>query len=102
MSHPYRLLAAALLAVSLQAQDTLATVKGRLSDGSNSIAGGYVIELTNLTTRASIGRIEVGFGGEFTARHVPFGDYLARVTTYHGDTVAQQFVTVNQSMTQME
>lgn len=101
MSSRYRLLAATWVVVSLSAQDT-ATVKGRLSAGSDQDPGAFVIELTHLSTRQTIGHIEVGMSGEFTARHVPVGDYLARVTTLHGETVAQQFVTVGQMTSQMD
>jgi tetratricopeptide (TPR) repeat protein len=104
MSNRYRLLAATLLAVSLPAQENqTATIRGHLSAGSSlDGSGGLVIELTNLATRATLGRIELAVNGDFTARHVPFGEYLARVATFHGDTVAQQFVTVNQPTTQLE
>lgn len=97
MSKRYRLWAATLLAVSLNAQDT-ATVRGHLTGADESTLNEYVIELTNLATRTIVVRIDISFNGDFTARNVPVGEYLARVATYHGDTIAQQMVTINQSL----
>jgi len=99
---PYRLFAVSLLAAPLLAQDSTATVKGRLMGGDESSLNGYFIELSNLSSRVTFGRIDVSFGGDFMVRAVPFGDYLARVTTYHGDAVAQQFVNINQSITPID
>lgn len=97
----YRLLAATWLVVSLAAQDT-ATVKGRLIAGSEMDLSAFVIEMTHLSTRQVLARIDVSMGGEFTVRQAPTGDYLARVTTLHGETVTQQFVSVNQSTYQLD
>jgi tetratricopeptide (TPR) repeat protein len=97
------LLAAVVLAVSAPAQEPLtANVKGRLRAGNEPVVHGYLIELNNLATHATIDRIEVAADGEWSARHVPFGDYLVRVTTYHGDTIAQSFVSVNQQIAPVE
>jgi tetratricopeptide (TPR) repeat protein len=98
-----RLIGAVLLAVSVQAQDILtATVRGTLNTGSESPIHGYFIQLSNLSTRLTIDRIEVASDGGFVARHVPHGDYLVRITTFHGDTVAQQFLTINHSIAPIE
>jgi tetratricopeptide (TPR) repeat protein len=95
--------AASLLAAPLIAQmEPTATIKGRLSGGDETMLNTYVIEITNLSTRAIFDRIDVSFNGDFSVRGVPLGDYLARVTTYQGDLVAQQFVSVNQSITPVD
>jgi tetratricopeptide (TPR) repeat protein len=41
-------------------------------------------------------RLDVSLHGDFTARSLPFGDYMARVTTLHGDTVSQQLISITQ------
>lgn len=104
MSIRNRLFGAVLLAVSAaHAQDILtANIRGTVHTGSDAPVQGYFVQLSNLSTRLSIDRIEVGSDGGFSARHVPYGDYLARVTTFHGDTITQQFITVNQSTGQVE
>jgi tetratricopeptide (TPR) repeat protein len=98
-----RLFGAVLLMVSAQAQDTLtANIRGTVHTGDNAPIQGYFVQLSNLSTRVSIDRIDVASDGGFYARHVPYGDYVARVTTFHGDTLAQQFVTINQHAASIE
>ena len=97
------LLAAAVIAWSAAAQDPpTANVKGMLHDDQNPIVQGYLIELNSMATHQSIERIEVASDGEFRAPRVPHGDYMLRVTNYHGDTVMQQHVTVNGSSIPIE
>jgi tetratricopeptide (TPR) repeat protein len=101
LSKRYRLFAAVLLAVSAQAQDAITTnVRGIVH--TDTPMQGYFVQLSNSATRTSIDRIEVASDGGFFVRHVPFGDYVVRVTTFHGDTLAQQFVTINQHVPLIE
>ena len=103
MSIRYRLLAAILLGVSAHAQDALTTnVRGVVVTGDNKQIYGYFVQLSNLSTRVSIDRIEVASDGGFFARQVPLGDYVARVTTFHGEPIAQQFLTINQHTMSIE
>jgi tetratricopeptide (TPR) repeat protein len=63
---------------------------------------GLVVEFSDIRTRTVISHIEVSSDGEFSAARVPFGDYMVRVTTYHGDPVTQQIVTINNSVTPID
>ena len=101
MFQRYCCLAASLLAVSLYAQEPVALVKGRVI-GNEPTFDEYVIELTNLTTRVTVSRVEVSMGGDFTVRGLPYGDYLARIATYHGDTVAQQIINIHESVSPID
>ena len=103
MSIRYRLFAAILLGLSAHAQDAHTShVRGVVNAGNDAPLHGYFVQLSNLATRISIDRIEVASDGGFYVRHVPHGDYVARVTTFHGETIAQQFVTINQSTMSIE
>jgi tetratricopeptide (TPR) repeat protein len=94
----YSLLAAAVIVWSAAAQEPpTATVKGTLHDGDKPIIRGYLIELNSMATHQSLERIEVAADGEFRAPRIPHGEYVLRVTNYHGETVAQQYITVNGS-----
>jgi tetratricopeptide (TPR) repeat protein len=92
-----RLFGAVLLVVSAQAQDSLtANIRRTVHTGVDVPVQGYFVQLSNLSTRVTIDRIEVASDGGFYARYVPYGDYVVRVTTFHGDTLTQQFITINQ------
>jgi tetratricopeptide (TPR) repeat protein len=83
-------------------QPQTANVKGRLHAAGDTSFHGYVIELESLSSHEIAGRVEVNFEGEFSAAQVPYGDYMVRVTTYHGDRVAQQLVVINQNPAQID
>src|SRR5215831_19182092 len=83
-------------------QPQTATVKGRLQAAGEVTYRGYVIEFENLASHEVIGRIEPAYDGEFSAMHVPYGDYVARVVTYHGDLVTQELVTIGQTPAPIE
>jgi tetratricopeptide (TPR) repeat protein len=97
----YRLAAATLLAVSLYAQDSSTTLlNGRLNAGG-APANDFLIELTSMATRTAT-RLDVSLTGDFRARSLPYGEYVARVTTLHGETVTQQFLSINQPVSMLE
>jgi tetratricopeptide (TPR) repeat protein len=77
-------------------------VKGRLHAAGETSFHGYVIELESLASHEVVGRMEVNFEGEFSAAQVPYGDYMVRVTTYHGDRVVQQLIVINRNPAQID
>jgi tetratricopeptide (TPR) repeat protein len=74
------------------------TLKGRLHADDRAVILGYVIEMEESRSHGEIVRADVESGGDFTFRQLPFGDYVLRITTYQGEPVAQQFVTIQERM----
>ena len=103
MSLLYGVCLALLVGMSARAeQPQTANVKGRLHAAGETSFHGYVIELESLASHEVVGRMEVNFEGEFSAAQVPYGDYNVRVTTYHGDRVAQQLIVINRNPVQID
>jgi tetratricopeptide (TPR) repeat protein len=69
-------------------------LRGRLVGGGEGSFDHYLVELESIATHTIMSRLEVKSDGEFGANYVPCGDYVARVVTFHGDQVAQAFLTL--------
>lgn len=103
MTIRFGLLAGLLLGVSAYAQEPqTSNLQGRLRAGDDAILHGFVVELDSVATHVPAERADVESGGEFSFRNLPYGEYLLKVTTYDGDTVAQQFISVHDRLTPLE
>ena len=73
-----------------------ANVTGRLH-GADPILIGYLVELQSLGPHSGTSpQADVRSDGEFSLRNVPYGEYLLKVVTYRGESVAEQFVTIQE------
>jgi tetratricopeptide (TPR) repeat protein len=97
MKKLYGLVSLLFCALASGAQDPQMTnVTGRLH-GGDPILRGYLIELEGLGPHgATSPQADVHGDGEFSIRNVPYGEYRLKVTTYRGEAVAEQFVTVQE------
>lgn len=84
-------------ALAAGAQDPQMTnVTGQLH-GGDPIMRGYLVELEGLGPHSAMSpQAEVRADGEFSIRNVPYGEYLLKVITYRGDSIAEKFVTVQE------
>lgn len=83
------------LAAAAQDQQTT-NITGRLH-APEPVLRGYVIELDSVRpTGEPPPKADVRSNGEFSMRQVPYGDYLLRVTTFYGETVSQQLVSISE------
>ncbi len=97
MGKRYVLFAAILFAASAGAQEPqMANVKGRLHSETDRILYGYVIELEQLGSHGEIVRADVESDGDFGFRNIPVGEYVLRITNFHGEAISQQFVSIHE------
>lgn len=83
------------LAAGAQDQQTT-NITGRLH-APEPVLTGYMIELDSIhPTGEPAPKADVRSNGEFSLRQVPYGDYLLRVTTFYGETITQQLVTISE------
>lgn len=88
-------------AAGAQEQQT-ANVTGRLHT-PELVPHGYVIELDDMAPHGGhTAQADVRGDGEFSMRNVPYGEYILRVTTYHGETISQQFVSIRERNTPID
>jgi tetratricopeptide (TPR) repeat protein len=103
MTRSYGLFAAIVLALCARAQDPQRTnVKGTLHSDSESVLRGFVIELDAVSARGDTWRADVQGNGNFELRDVPYGDYTVRITTFQGEPVAQQLVSIHDRTAPLE
>jgi tetratricopeptide (TPR) repeat protein len=57
--------------------------------------------MEEVINRTEVHRVDVGLEGNFEFRGVPTGDYLLRVTDVDGQTLYQQYVTVQEHMREL-
>jgi tetratricopeptide (TPR) repeat protein len=80
----------------------MSNVSGRLRGGERMLHG-YVIHLETLGAHVtSEPQADVQSDGEFSLRNVPYGEYLLKVTSYQGDAVSQQFVSIHERSSLLE
>ena len=95
MSKRYGLFAALVLVVCAAAQENRpATVNGKLQGANLQDLHGYLIELEQFGKHGNTIRADVEPDGDFVFRNIPAGDYMLRVTNYHGQSISQQFVSI--------
>jgi tetratricopeptide (TPR) repeat protein len=92
----YGVVSLLVLASAAPAQESqISNVTGRLRSGER-ILRGYLVQLDSRGPRGDAPpQADVQLGGEFAVRNVPYGDYMLRVTNYHGDTIVQQFISIH-------
>jgi tetratricopeptide repeat protein len=90
-----------LISSPLPAADDVRLLRGQLTGGPAATFTGLFVSLEDITGRHEIHRIDIRFDGAFEFRDLPTGDYVLRVTDFHGETIAQQFVSVQQGMTEV-
>jgi tetratricopeptide (TPR) repeat protein len=93
----YGLVSLLFCALTAGAQDPQMTnVTGRLL-GGDPIVRGYLVELEGLGPHSATSpQADVRGDGEFSIRNVPYGEYLLKIVTYRGESVAEQFVSVQE------
>jgi tetratricopeptide (TPR) repeat protein len=74
---------------------------GQLLAESPSYFQGIFVSLEEVINRTEVHRVDVGHEGNFELRGVPTGDYLLRVTNVQGQTLYQQYVTVQEHMREL-
>jgi tetratricopeptide (TPR) repeat protein len=99
----YGLFAAVVLAFCARAQGPqIATVTGTLHSDTEIVLQGFVAELDTLSPLGATERVDVSSTGDFSFHNIPFGDYTLRITTYYGDEISQQFVSVHERATPLD
>ena len=77
-------------------------VRGQIQTPKPELLQGLYAGLEEVVTRTQIHRVDIHGDGAFEFRGVPSGDYLLRVTDLHGDTVYQQFVTIQEHFSEIQ
>ena len=90
-----------LLAPAVSRAEDIRLVRGQLTGGPSGAFAGLFVSLEDIGGRHEMHRIDVRFDGVFEFRDLPSGDYILRVTDFHGGAIAQQFVTVHQGMAEL-
>ena len=73
-------------------------LRGQLLAESPSFFQGVFVSMEDVVNRTEVHRVDVGLEGNFEFRGVPTGDYLFRITDVQGQTVYQQYVTIQEHM----
>jgi hypothetical protein len=89
-----------ILALPLPATD-VPRVRGQLHVPEQEYVQGLFAGIEDVVNHTQIHRVDVATDGTFEFRGVPAGDYILRVTNLHGETVFQQFTTINEHMTEL-
>jgi tetratricopeptide (TPR) repeat protein len=91
------------LSISCPAQSPdLQSIKGELRSNSPIDFHDHRIEAREFGVHGEVYRAEPSLDGAFELRHIPTGDYLLLVTSANGDTIQQEFVTVNRATSHLE
>ena len=77
-------------------------MKGTLHSDSDAVLHGFVIEMDAVSPRGDTRRADVQGNGNFEIRDVPFGDYTVRITTYQGEPLAQELVSIHDRAAPLE
>ena len=84
------------LSISCLAQSgEIASVKGELLSAIPTPFHDYWVELSDISHRTDLHRVDVKNDGSFEFHSVPAGEYRLCVTNLRGDPVFEQFVTIN-------
>jgi tetratricopeptide (TPR) repeat protein len=73
-------------------------LRGQLIADSPTLFRGVFVSMQDVMNRTEIHRVDVGAEGNFIFRSVPTGDYLLRVTDLKGQTIHEQYVTIQEHM----
>jgi tetratricopeptide (TPR) repeat protein len=103
VKHHYGLVSLFVFALAAGAQDQqTANITGRLLSSALDLHG-YVVELDSLGGPAGPPpQTDIRNDGEFGLRNVPFGEYMLKIKTFHGDVVSQQFVSIHERNSPVE
>lgn len=92
---PAALLAIVCLAVPARSQDPeISVLRGEVHSETELILHDYLVELSDLLHPRDPLRTDVRSDGSFEFRHVPTGEYMAKILTLHGELVYQEIVTL--------
>jgi hypothetical protein len=76
-------------------------LRGQLQAGPRVLFDGFFVAMEGVTEHHELHRVDVSVGGGFEFHAVPTGEYVLRVTDLHGDTVHQEYVTVQPHMSEI-
>ena len=92
---PAVLLGIVCLVVPARSQDPeISVLKGEVRSETELILHDYQVELSDLLRPRDPVRTYVQSDGSFEFRHVPTGEYMAKIRTLQGDVVHQEIVTL--------
>jgi tetratricopeptide (TPR) repeat protein len=92
---PAALLGIVCLVVPARSQDPeISVLRGEVRSETELILHDYQVELSDLLRPRDALRTDVQSDGSFEFRHVPSGEYMAKILTLQGELVHQEIVTL--------